>query len=100
MCIRDRYKGITMNTTPVTMLAAILAGTQMLGFTRVVCADSFQNLDFEQAIVQTAPLGYVPYEADPPISSAAALPYWTVHIHHTNTTCTAIWGQPKALDVT
>ncbi len=58
----------------------------------------FQNLDFEMATVASAPPGYTPLDANPPISAANALPYWTVM--EDGVLCTAIWGAPNALDET
>jgi len=61
-------------------------------------AQSFLNLNFEQATVTTAPPGYTPSDAFNPISSDDALPYWTVS--EDGVVCNAIWGSPVALDET
>jgi hypothetical protein len=66
-------------------------------FTQTVCAQGFQNLDFEAATISPAPLGYTPAGADNPISAADALPGWTVY--EDSTLCTAVWGTP-GLDIT
>jgi hypothetical protein len=52
----------------------------------------FQNLDFEAAIVSPPPAGYIPSDAQNPISAAEALPGWTVY--EDDTICTAVWGTP------
>jgi hypothetical protein len=67
---------------------------------RSVYGQGFQNLDFEDAVVQDPPPNSVPtgdaiYD---PIDASAALPYWTAL--EDNTVCTAIWGAPNALDET
>ena len=58
----------------------------------------FENLNFEQASVASAPPGYTPGDAFNPISAANAFPYWTVR--EDGTICTAVWGTPSALDET
>jgi hypothetical protein len=59
---------------------------------------SFQNLGFEDVVIQDAPSGYVPFDAFDPIDANAALPFWTVL--EDSSVCTAIWGAPQALDET
>jgi hypothetical protein len=61
-------------------------------------AQSFVNLDFEEATVAPAPPGYTPSDAFNPISAASALPGWTVR--EDGIICTAVWGTPSALDET
>jgi hypothetical protein len=61
-------------------------------------ADDFRNLDFESAVIQTAPPNYVPWDADNPIDAAAALPFWTAH--EDSMIATAVWGHASALDET
>lgn len=58
---------------------------------------TFQNLDFELAVISSPPVGYVPTDALNPISSSSALPYWTVR--EDTTVCTAVWGSP-GMDIT
>ncbi|HEU5068886.1 MAG TPA: PEP-CTERM sorting domain-containing protein [Verrucomicrobiae bacterium] len=58
---------------------------------------SFQNLDFEAAVISPPPAGYIPSDADNPISAADALPGWTVR--EDGIACDAVWGSP-GLDVT
>src|ERR1700689_3329347 len=72
--------------------------TVSLALLRNASGQDFENLDFEQAIVAPAPLGYTPFDAYDPISAASALPYWTVT--EDSTICTAVWGEPVALDET
>jgi hypothetical protein len=64
-------------------------------FTQTVCAQGFQNLDFEAATISPAPPGYTPAGVDNPISAADAFPYWTVRLD--NTVCTAAWGSSLGL---
>jgi hypothetical protein len=59
---------------------------------------AFENLDFEQAIIISAPNPHTPADAFNPISADAALPYWTVSEDGTN--CNAVWGTPTSLDET
>ena len=59
-------------------------------------SQGFLNLNFEQATVASAPSGYTPSDAYDPISAAEALPGWSVY--EDATLCTAIWGEPAALD--
>jgi hypothetical protein len=61
-------------------------------------AAPFENLNFESAQIASAPANYTPGDAFDPISAASALPFWTAE--EDNTVCTAIWGQPNALDET
>jgi hypothetical protein len=67
-------------------------------FVRNISGQDFVNLDFEQASINTAPSGFTPWDAYDPISAASALPCWTVS--EDSTICTAIWGEPVALDET
>lgn len=67
----------------------------------VIVDGTFQNLGFEQATIAPAPTPVVPWDAGSAttaISSAAALPYWTVM--EDSTVWNALWGQPVALDET
>jgi hypothetical protein len=59
---------------------------------------AFANLNFEQARIVSAPAGFTPFDASPPISAASALPAWTVR--EDGIVCNAIWGAPQALDET
>jgi len=59
---------------------------------------TFQNLNFEQASIVSAPPGYTPSDAYNAISAASALPYWTVM--EDGAVMTAVWGAPVALDET
>jgi hypothetical protein len=61
-------------------------------------AQNFANLDFEQASIVPASPSYTPSDAYDAIVAASALPYWTVT--EDSTTCTAVWGEPVALDET
>jgi hypothetical protein len=70
----------------------------LLSAAGVVGQGTFQNLNFEQATIASAPPGYTPWDAYNPISAASALPYWTVS--EDGTICTAVWGTPVALDET
>jgi hypothetical protein len=58
---------------------------------------TFQNLNFEAAVVSPAPPGYTPIGAQNPISAVDALPGWAVY--EDDTLCTAVWGMP-GLDIT
>jgi hypothetical protein len=69
-----------------------------LAFVQVAFGQAFKNLNFEQATIVSAPAGYTPFDASPPISAASALPSWTVR--EDGIVCNAIWGEPKALDET
>jgi hypothetical protein len=66
--------------------------------TSTIYGQGFMNLNFEQASVAPAPLNYTPSDAQNPICAASALPYWTVT--EDGTVCTAVWGEPVALDET
>ena len=70
----------------------------ILSFLQTVCGQGFVNLNFEQANIASAPAGYTPSDAYDPISAAEALPGWSVY--EDGTLCTAIWGEPVALDET
>jgi hypothetical protein len=59
---------------------------------------TFKNLGFEQATIVPQSSVAVPWDALYPISSSAALPYWTVT--EDTTVCNTMWGQPVALDET
>ena len=65
---------------------------------QVAYGQAFENLDFEQAFIVSAPAGFTPFDATPPISAASALPSWTVR--EDGIVCNAIWGAPIALDET
>ena len=69
-----------------------------LSLASVSLGAAFQNLDFEQAQIQSAPPNFIPFDAYPPISAAGALPGWTVR--EDGVACTAVWGAPNALDET
>ena len=80
------------NLRACAILVALLKGVSALQ------AADFQNLGFEMATITPAPPGYTPFDANPAISAADALPYWTVR--EDSTVCTAVWGAPVALDET
>jgi hypothetical protein len=89
-----------MKTKPkyATIAALSLSVAISLFLLQTVSGQGFANLDFEQASIAPAPSGYTPSDASPPISAAAALPYWTVL--EDGIVCNAVWGVPNALDET
>jgi hypothetical protein len=64
----------------------------------MLLGSAFEDLDFEQATIATAPTPVVPSDAFQPIASASALPGWIVT--ENSTVCNAVWGAPAALDET
>jgi hypothetical protein len=78
--------------------ALCFAGIVFIFLTGTSIAAPFQNLDFEQAVIQPPPTNYVPFDAFLPIDAAAALPFWTAR--EDTSTLTALWGAPVALDET
>jgi|SRR5665213_2089397 len=84
-----------MKTPPTILFSLSLAFVCVISTHAQI---SFQNLDFEDAVVQAPPPNYVPGDAFNPIDANAALPFWTVF--EDSSVCTAIWGAPQALDET
>jgi hypothetical protein len=83
-------KSLTVRFQLSSMLLILMAA-------RAVAAP-FQNLDFEQAVLQTAPANFVPWDARTPIDAAAALPFWTAR--EDSQVLTAVWDDSGALDQT
>jgi hypothetical protein len=76
-----------------------LLPVMLLGIaTASVSGAPFQNLGFESASVEPAPVNFTPVDAFDPISAAAALPGWTTI--EDSTVTNAVWGDPIALDET
>ena len=70
----------------------------LFSLSQTVFGQGFLNFNFEQATIASAPSGYTPSDAYDPISATSALPNWVVR--EDGTICTAVWGQPVALDET
>jgi hypothetical protein len=67
----------------------------------IIVDGTFRNMGFEQVTIEPAPTPVVPWDAGaatPAISSAAAMPYWTVT--EDSSVCNGLWGRPIALDET